>query len=208
MTETLEKEQEQTQETEKEQAKVKNFNDEIFKKLNEELLTEEVAKMIAETVTQTYDADDPLSRFFNDYINTKAETEEQEKNLRLGIAVGIVSYMAYREIIDFIDKRELANHIVRHLKVEGTMIKAVRGEQTAITLIPPSLVVDNKLDTDEKLIEFAKGLPPFENFKTFDGVEFKILTDEEMQKELNFLKEKMCGENEEVEEAEECQTAQ
>ena len=115
MTETLEKEQKQTQETEKEKAKVKNFNDEIFKKLNEELLTEEVAKMIAETVTQTYDADDPLSRFFNDYINTKAETEEQEKNLRLGIAVGIVGYMAYREIIDFIDKRELAKHIVGHL---------------------------------------------------------------------------------------------
>ena len=208
MTETLEKEQEQTQETEQEQAEVKNFNEEIYKKLNKELLTEEVAKVIAETVTQTYDADDPLSRFLNDYINTKAETEEQEKNLRLGMAVGIVSYMVYREIIDFIDKREFTKHVVGHLKVEGTMIKAVRGEQTAITIIPPQTIKDMDLDTDEKLIEFAKGLPPFENFKTFDGVEFKILTDEEMQKELNFLKEKMCVENEEVEEAEECQTAQ
>ena len=200
MTETLEKEGTVEQEQDLEAIKAKQ--DEIYKRLNEELLTEEVAEMIAETVTHTYDTEDPLSRFLNDYVNTKATTEEQEKNLRLGMAVGIIAYMAMKEILDFLQKRDCARHIVNHLKIEGTMISATQGDKRAVTVLPPALIKDQNLDNDEKLIEFAKGLPPFCEFDNFDDVEFKILTEDEMREELSHLKEKMLAD--EVEE-EKCQ---
>ena len=192
MTETLEKEG--TVEQEQDLAEIKAKQDEIYKKLNEELLTEEVAEMIAETVTHTYDTDDPLSRFLNDYVNTKATTEEQEKNLRLGMAVGIIAYMAMKEILDFLQKRDCARHIMNHLKVEGTMITATHGDKRAVTVLPPALIEEQKLDSDEKLIEFSKGLPPFSEFENLEGVEFKILTDDEMREELSHLKEKLLSE--------------
>ena len=200
MTETLEKEG--TVEQEQDLAEIKAKQDEIYKKLNEELLTEEVAEMITETVTHTYDTDDPLSRFLNDYVNTKATTEEQEKNLRLGMAVGIIAYMAMKEILDFLQKRDCARHIMNHLEVKGTMITATHGDKKAVTVLPPELIKDQNLDSDEKLIEFAKDLPPFIEFKNLEGVEFKVLTDDEMREELSHLKEKILAD--EVEE-EKCQ---
>lgn len=206
MTETLEKTLEKVSE-EVNESKEK-WQEEVYKEMQEQIQTEEVARIIATTVTKIKEENGPLSRFLRDFINAKAETEEQEKNLLLGMAQGIVSYMYFQEISRIAAERESAKFIIKNLTLCGTMVKAVKGEQIALTVIPPKLIDKEKLDTNEKIVEFAKKLPPFQEFETLEGVEFKILTDEEMQKELDFIKEKMSAQ-EEVEEtneeAKECQ---
>lgn len=208
MTETLEKEEKKEESLKEIFTKLDGccpINDEIYNQLKKDFLKEETAKLIADMVEELPKLkSEPLSRIFQEYVETKSKTDTEAKTLWLGISLGICGYMAYEASKYFLAKKALALHHIQTFDTKDYVgVRAVEGEQTGISVIPKITIEQNNLDTDEKIIEFAKDLPNFEEIK---NPTFTVIRDEELEKEISFLREKMN--NTKQEEKEECQTTQ
>lgn len=196
MTNTLIEEQNQNKAEEAQNQEVEEKNEEETKKtrctmydeLKSFINSEEGKQGIDFIVEQTKNQDDPLSRLLTEYVEKNADSYNlDQKELWKIIAFAISTFISFNCMQEKYEKQCFANAVIQEISPENHVgVIAQKGKETGVAVIPKQIVEENKLDTDEKIINFAKSMP--NDFAKMQDAEFKVMSKEELEQQLNFVK--------------------
>lgn len=196
MTNTLIEEQNQNKAEEAQNQEVEEKNEEEIKKtrctmydeLKSFINSEEGKQGLNLIVEQTKNQDDPLSRLLTEYVEENADNYNLDQKELWGIiAFAISLYISFNCIQEKFNKQCFANAVIKEINIDDYVgVIAKKGKETGVAIIPKLMIEENKLDTDEKIINFAKSMP--NEFQNMQDAEFKIMSKEELEQQLNFIK--------------------
>ena len=134
--------------------------------------------------------DDPLIRVLSTIIDKEADTQEAKTKLWEMMISAISLYMAFEDIRKKEYKKCFAKQLIKDIGTDDYIgVKSVKDKKVACAVIPKNVISENNLDTDEKIIEFAKTMP--NQFDSMQDGTFSVLTKDELESELNNLREKI-----------------
>lgn len=196
MTDTLIEEQNQNKAEEAQNQEVEEKNEEeqknkkctMYDELKNFISSEEGKQGINLIIEQTKKQDDPLSRLLTEYVEENADDYNLDrKELWEIVAFAISAFISFNCIQENHKKQCFANAVIQEINPDNYVgVIAKQGEKTGVAIIPKQMLEENKIDTEEKIINFAKSMP--NEFEDMQDAEFKIMNKEELEQQLNFVK--------------------